>query len=179
MRFTETELPGAFIIDAEPIADERGYFTRMWAASELERRGLDPHVAQCNLSWNRTKGTLRGLHFQRGPFAEVKTVQCMRGSFLDVIVDLRPASSTFCRWTAVELSAEVPRILYVPKGFAHGYLTLTDDVQAYYQVSTPFAPEHASGVPWDDPAFDIRWPFPPTTISAKDRSWPAFDRSGI
>jgi len=177
MKFTETELPGAFIIDVEPIEDERGYFARTWAPSEFERRGLDPTLAQCNLAWNQRKGTLRGMHFQREPFAEVKIVHCTRGALLDVIIDLRRDSPCFCHWTAVELSADQPRMLYVPKGFAHGYLTLTDDVLAYYHVSTPYMAEYASGVPWNDPAFGIRWPFPPGVMSAKDQSWPLFEPS--
>lgn len=179
MKFTETDLPGAFIIDAEPIEDERGYFARTWAPSEFERRGLDPTLAQCNVAWNERKGTLRGMHFQREPFAEVKIIRCTRGALLDVIIDLRQDSPCFCRWTAIELSANQPRMLYVPKGFAHGYLTLTDDVQAYYHVSTPYSAEYASGVAWNDPAFGIRWPFSPTVMSTRDKSWPLFEPSRI
>jgi dTDP-4-dehydrorhamnose 3,5-epimerase len=174
MTFTETPLAGAFIIDVGFIEDERGFFARTWAADEFERRGLDPTVSQCNLSWNKRKGTLRGMHFQRPPFQEIKIVRCTRGAILDVIVDLRRDSSTFRQWISVELNADSRRMLYVPKGFAHGYLTLTDDAEVYYHVSTPYEPTHAAGVAWNDRAFGISWPFPPTVISEKDQAWPAF-----
>lgn len=175
MTFNETPLKGAFTIDIVPIEDERGFFSRTWAADEFTSRGLDPMVVQCNVAWNRVKGTLRGMHFQKPPFEEVKIVRCTRGALLDVIVDLRRESPTFCQWTSVELNADSRRMLYIPKGFAHGYLTLTDDVEAYYNVSAPYSPECASGVAWDDPAFGIRWPFPPAVISKRDQSWPRFD----
>lgn len=176
MRFTETSLSGAFVIDPQPIHDERGFFARTWSADDFAPLGLDPSLAQCSLAWNGRKDTLRGMHFQREPFAEVKIVRCTRGALLDVIVDLRRGSPTYCRWTSVELTADSRRMLYVPKGFAHGYLTLTDDVEAYYHVSTPYSPAHATGVRWDDPAFGIAWPFAPTVMSAKDRDWPAFEK---
>jgi dTDP-4-dehydrorhamnose 3,5-epimerase len=175
MTFTETPLSGAFIIDIVPIDDERGFFSRTWSADEFEKRGLDTTLVQCNVAWNRVKGTLRGMHFQRAPYEEVKIVRCTRGALLDVIVDLRQGSPTFCRWTAVELNAESRRMLYIPKGFAHGYLTLTDDVEAYYHVSSPYVPESAGGVGWDDPAFGIEWPFTPSVISSRDRAWPRFN----
>jgi dTDP-4-dehydrorhamnose 3,5-epimerase len=172
--FTATRLPGAFIIDLAPIEDERGFFARTWAPEELAKHGLDPALAQCNASWNHKRGTLRGMHFQRPPFAEIKIVRCTRGALLDVIVDLRKESPMYCQWTSVELTADNRRALYVPKGFAHGYLTLTDGVEAYYHVSTPFSADHATGVRWNDPAFGIAWPFDPTVMSAKDRAWPDF-----
>ena len=174
MTFTETALAGAFIIDARPINDDRGFFAMTWSALEFAEHGLDTTIAQCNLAWNRQKGTLRGLHFQREPFSEVKIVCCTRGAILDVIVDLRPESPTFCRWASMELTADNHRTLYIPEGFAHGYLTLTDDAQSYYQVSMAYSPEHASGVRWDDPAFGIEWPFQPRIISPRDRAWPLF-----
>ena len=175
MTFTETPLAGAFIIDIGFIEDERGFFARTWAPDEFARHGLDPTLSQCNLSWNKRKGTLRGMHFQRPPFQEIKIVRCTRGAILDVIVDLRRDSPTFRQWTSVELNAESRRMLYVPKGFAHGYLTLTDDAEVYYHVSAPYEPTHATGVAWNDSAFGISWPFPPTVISEKDRTWPAFE----
>jgi dTDP-4-dehydrorhamnose 3,5-epimerase len=175
MIFTETPLVGAFIIDIAAIQDERGFFARTWAPEEFESRGLDATLVQCNLAWNQRKGTLRGMHFQRPPFEEVKIVRCTRGALLDVIVDLRRESPTFRQWTSVALDADSRRMLYVPKGFAHGYETLTDDVEVYYHVSAPYTPECAAGVPWDDPAFGIEWPSPPTLISEKDRSWPRFN----
>jgi dTDP-4-dehydrorhamnose 3,5-epimerase len=175
MIFTPTPLSGAFVIDIAPIEDARGFFARTWAPEEFTRFGLDSTVVQCNASWNLKRGTLRGMHFQREPMAEVKIVRCTRGALLDVIVDLRKDSATYCRWTSVELSADNHRALYIPKGFAHGYITLTDGVEAYYHVSTPFSPAHAAGVRWDDPAFGIQWPFAPVVMSEKDRAWPDFE----
>jgi dTDP-4-dehydrorhamnose 3,5-epimerase len=174
MLFTPTSLPGAFIVDIAPIQDARGFFARTWAPEEFHRHGLDPTLVQCNASWNRKRGTLRGMHFQTEPFSEVKIVRCTHGALLDVIVDLRKTSPAYCQWTSVELTAANHRALYIPKGFAHGYLTLTDEVEAYYHVSAPFSPAHASGVRWDDPAFAIAWPFAPTVMSEKDRAWPDF-----
>src|SRR5262249_38050310 len=153
-----------------------GFFTRTWADDEFARHGLDSTLVQCNLSWNSKKGTLRGMHFQRVPFAEIKIIRCTRGRLLDVIVDLRRESATFCRWHAVELTAELRHMLYIPKGFAHGYLTLEDDVEAYYHVSAPYSQAHAEGVRWNDPAFGIEWPAEPTVISDRDRRWADFER---
>src|SRR5258708_6322696 len=174
MRFTETPLSGAFIIDIVRLEDERGFFARTWSADELKKRGLDTTLVQCNVAWNPIKGTLRGMHFQRTPHEEVKIIRCTSGALFDVIVDLRPGSPTFRRWTGVELSAESRRMLYIPKGLAHGYVTLTDNVEAYYHVSAPYAPGCAGGVRWDDPAFGITWPSAPTIISERDRGWPPF-----
>jgi dTDP-4-dehydrorhamnose 3,5-epimerase len=177
MTFTETALAGAWIIDIERFDDERGFFARTWAADELTARGLDPTLAQCNVAFNRRKGTIRGLHFQRAPFDEIKIVRCTRGAVHDVIVDLREDSPTFRRWLAVELTADTHRMLYVPPGVAHGYQTLTDDAETYYHVSAPYSPAHAAGVRWNDPAFAIAWPLgEPTVISARDREWPDFGR---
>jgi dTDP-4-dehydrorhamnose 3,5-epimerase len=175
MTFTETPLAGAFIIDIARLEDERGFFARTWSADELTKRGLDATVVQCNVAWNPVRGTLRGMHFQHSPHEEVKIIRCTRGALFDVIVDLRHGSPTYCQSTSVELTADSRRMLYVPKGFAHGYLTLTDEVEAYYHVSAPYAPECATGVRWDDPAFGIEWPFTPTVMSAKDRTWPRFN----
>jgi dTDP-4-dehydrorhamnose 3,5-epimerase len=174
MLFTETPLMGAFIIDIGLIEDERGFFARTWAPDEFEKRGLDPTLIQCNLSWNKQKGTLRGMHFQRAPFEEVKIVRCTRGAVMDVVVDLRRDSPTFCQWTSVVLDADSRRMLYIPKGFAHGYQTLTDDVEVYYHVSARYEPTHATGLRWNDPAFGIAWPLTPTVMSEKDRTWPTF-----
>jgi dTDP-4-dehydrorhamnose 3,5-epimerase len=175
MKFTETSLAGAYLIEPAAISDERGYFARTWAPEAFTSRGLDADLAQCNVAWNRVRGTLRGLHFQREPFSEVKLVRCTRGAILDVIVDLRPDSPTYCRWESVELRAEQLKMFYVPKGFAHGYLTLTDNAEVHYQVSAPYSPSHASGVPWNDPSFGIIWPFQPTVISVKDQNWSPFE----
>jgi dTDP-4-dehydrorhamnose 3,5-epimerase len=172
MTFTESRLAGAWIIDADTHGDERGGFAEIWVAKEFERRGLDTTLAQCNVAWNHRRGTLRGMHFQLPPFEQVKIVRCTRGALVDVIVDLRPDSPTYRRWDRVELTADNRRMIYVPAGFAHGYVTLEDGTEAYYHASAPYAPRHESGVRWDDPVFGIEWPTQPTVISAKDRGWP-------
>ena len=176
MTFTESRLPGAWIIDPRVIGDARGVFAVVWVAEEFTRRGLDASLSQCNLAWNRDRGTLRGMHFQIAPHEQVKVVRCTRGALLDVIVDLRPESPTYRRWDSVELTADNRRMIYVPGGFAHGYLTLADETEAYYHASTPYAPEFESGVRWDDPVFGIAWPAQPTVISAKDLGWPLATR---
>lgn len=172
MTFTESKLAGAWIIEAKTIHDERGGFAVVWSAEDFSRRGLDTSLAQCNLAWNYRRGTLRGMHFQVKPFEQAKVVRCTRGALLDVIVDLRPDSRTYCESDSVELTAENYKMIYVPVGFAHGYLTLADGTEAYYHASERYAPNHEHGVRWDDPAFDIQWPFEPVVVSAKDREWP-------
>ncbi len=174
MIFTESRLPGAWIIDANAIGDDRGLFAVVWVGEEFSRRGLDANLAQCNLAWNRERGTLRGMHFQLAPHEQVKIVRCTRGALIDVIVDLRPSSPTYQQWDSVELTADNRRMIYVPAGFAHGYLTLQDGTEAYYHASTPYAPRHESGVRWDDPAFGIQWPVAPVVISDKDTNWPLY-----
>jgi dTDP-4-dehydrorhamnose 3,5-epimerase len=172
MQFTASRIPGAWVIDISPIRDERGFFAMTWLPDELRERGMNPALAQCNLAFNHTRGTLRGMHFQKAPHAQAKIVRATRGALLDVIVDLREDSPTFKQWDAVELTADNRRMLYMPEGIAHGYLTLTDDVEAYYHASTPWAPQAESGVRWNDPAFGITWPFEPVVISEKDANWP-------
>lgn len=172
MRFTPTRIPGAWVIDIEPIHDQRGFFAMTWLPDELRKRGIEPSLAQCNLAFSHKRGTLRGMHFQVAPHAQAKMVRATRGALLDVVVDLRPESPTYRQWDGVELTAENRRMLYMPEGTAHGYLTLTDDVEAYYHASAPWAPHAESGVRWNDPAFGIRWPFDPVVISEKDRNWP-------
>jgi dTDP-4-dehydrorhamnose 3,5-epimerase len=175
--FTETRLRGAFTIDVEPHEDERGFFARVWDGEELEAHGLETRVVQSSIAYNHVAGTLRGLHFQAAPFAETKLVRCTRGAIWDVIVDLRRESPTFLEWVAVELTAENRRTLYVPEQFAHGYQTLADETEVWYQMSERYAPDAARGLRWDDPRLGIDWP--PTekrVISARDRSWPDFDR---
>ncbi len=174
MTFTETPLKGAWIIDIARIEDERGFFARTWAPEELTAHGLDPTLAQCNVAWNHRRGTIRGMHFQRAPMQEVKIVRCTRGAILDVIIDLRPESPTFCRWTSVELTDDNRRMLYIPFGFAHGYQTLVDGVETYYHVSAAYSPAHSSGVRWNDPRFGVSWPLEPTLISPRDTDWPDF-----
>lgn len=174
MIFTPTPLKGAYVIDPERLADERGFFARTWCRREFEAHGLDTNLAQCSISFNHKRGTLRGLHYQLAPHAEVKLVRCTAGAIHDVVVDLRADSDTHKRWFAVELSSDNRRMLYIPQGLAHGFLTLTEGAEVSYQISEFFAPEHARGVRWNDPAFGIRWPFGPTTISERDRTYPDF-----
>ena len=175
MRFEETPLPGAYLIEPEPLADERGFFARMWCGREFAEHGLDTNIAQCNLSFNERAGTLRGMHFQHQPHPEVKLVRCTRGAVWDAIVDLRPDSSTYCQWYGAELTVENRAMLYVPAGFAHGYLTLTDAAEVFYQVTEFYHKNLEGGVRWDDPAFGIEWPDSgPFILSPKDRSWPEY-----
>jgi dTDP-4-dehydrorhamnose 3,5-epimerase len=175
MIFTETKLPGAYIIDLEPIEDARGFFARAWDEEELAEQGLKTRIAQCNISFSKRRGTLRGMHFQRAPYEEVKLVRCVRGALYDVIIDLRSGSPTYKHWAGVELNAEDRRSLYVPRGFAHGFQTLEDDTETFYMVSEFYMPGAEGGVRWDDPAFGIDWPLgTPTEISQKDASWGDF-----
>jgi dTDP-4-dehydrorhamnose 3,5-epimerase len=172
MRFVPTAIPGAWLIEQERHADERGFFARTWCAEELAERGLEAHLAQCSISFNRRRWTLRGLHWQAPPFAETKIVRCTRGALYDVAVDLRPDSATFRRWIGVELTAEGGLGLYVPRGFAHGFLTLADITEVSYQISAPYKPEAARGARYDDPFFGVNWPRPVEVIAARDRDYP-------
>ena len=172
MRFVETELPGAFLVELEVSYDHRGFFARTWCGDEFSAHGLNPHLAQCNLSYNGKRGTLRGLHYQVTPHSEAKLVQCTAGSLFDVIVDLRPDSPHRGRWRSFELSNRGRRALYVPEGFAHGFQTLEDDTEVLYHVSAPFHPESARGLRWNDPVIDISWPIADPVISDRDRSHP-------
>lgn len=175
MIFTETKLAGAYVIDLERIEDDRGFFARAWCANEFTEHGLESRVVQANDSSNKNKGTLRGMHLQRPPHEEVKMVRCIRGALYDVIVDVRENSPTYKQWIGVELNEENRRMLYVPKGFAHGFQTLVDDTEAFYLVTEFYTPGAEAGVRWDDPAFRIEWPLgAPTEISDKDASWPDF-----
>ncbi len=171
MIITETELDGVLIIDPEIILDDRGFFATAWTARELQSMGLDPHIAQFNISFNQQRGTIRGLHYQTAPHEEAKLVSCTRGSMFDVAVDLRPGSPTRLKWISVDLSADNRRMLYIPKGFAHGYQTREDSTEVHYQVSEYYYPESVAGVRWDDPAVGIQWPLPVTNISERDSSW--------
>jgi dTDP-4-dehydrorhamnose 3,5-epimerase len=174
MLFQATELTGAFVLEPERFEDERGFFARTWCPREFEAHGLNPKLAQCSLSYNRLKGTLRGMHFQDAPHREAKLVRCTAGAIFDVMVDLRPRSPTFCRWVGAELSASNHKMLYIPEGCAHGFLTLEDHAEVFYQISESFAPQSARGVRWDDPAFGIAWPGPVRVISERDRTYPDF-----
>jgi dTDP-4-dehydrorhamnose 3,5-epimerase len=177
MIFRETPLPGAWLLEPERIEDERGFFARTFCRDEFAKRGLDPTVAQCSLSYNDRKGTLRGLHFQIAPHEEVKLVRVTHGAIWDVIVDLRPHSPTFKQHFSVVLLEEEGNQLYIPKGMAHGFQTLENSTEVFYQISGPYAPESARGYRWDDPAFAIPWPEAVTVISEKDRQLPLFSPS--
>jgi len=172
MRFVETEVRGVVVLEQERHADERGYFARTWCASELGARGLEAALSQCSVSFNHRRGTLRGLHYQAPPFAEVKVVRCLRGGLVDVAVDLRPDSPTFLRHLAVELTPDNGRALYIPTGCAHGFYTLADATEVEYLISAPYTPEAARGVRFDDPLLGVRWPGVPAVISARDRDYP-------
>lgn len=175
MIFTPTRLPGAYLIDLEKHVDERGFFARAWCQREFAAHGLTARVVQCNLSYNPRKGTLRGMHYQVAPHAEAKLVRCIRGAIYDVIIDLRPDSPTYMQWLGVELTADNRRLLFVPEGFAHGFQTLADDTEVFYQVSAFYHPEAERGVRWNDPLFGIVWPeVEQRLISPKDQSWPDY-----
>src|ERR1700722_2665984 len=169
MTFHETRLPGAFEIHPEPKPDERGFFARTWCQKEFASRGLNSKVVQCSVSFNSRRGTLRGLHYQARPCAESKLVRCTRGAIYDVVVDLRPNSPTFTRWTGVMLTVANAVMVYVPEGCAHGFLTLEDESEMLYQMSEFYDPDAAGGVRWNDPIFDIVWPGVVDVISERDR----------
>jgi len=175
MQFSEAKLPGVFIIDLEKIRDERGFFARALCHREFEAQGLTDDFVQANLSFNQKKFTLRGMHYQEAPYDEVKLVRCSKGKLLDVVIDLRPASPTHLNWMAQELDAERHTMIYIPKGFAHGYLTLADATEVFYQVSQYYTPDAEKGIRWDDPLFHIEWPQRKgLIISAKDLAWPDY-----
>lgn len=176
MIFTELELPGAYVVDVETHEDERGHFARIFDDAEFGALDLQTYWPQISVAFNEEWGTLRGLHYQEKPQAEAKLVRCVRGSLHDVIVDLRAESPTFKRWAGVPLSAASGRMLYVPEGLAHGYLTLEDETEALYLISAPHVAEAGRGVRWDDPAFGIEWPANPRVMSDKDKAWPDFTR---
>jgi dTDP-4-dehydrorhamnose 3,5-epimerase len=175
MIFLETKIAGAFEIQIEPSRDDRGFFARTWCEKEFRDHGLEHKLVQCSISFSPQKGTLRGLHYQAAPFQESKVVRCTQGAIYDVVVDLRPQSATFKSWIAVVLTAENHRTVYVPKGCAHGCLTLEDDTEVFYQMSEFSSPESARGVRWDDPTFRIVWPEKVVVISERDKSYPAFE----
>lgn len=169
MIFTETRLKGAFIINLEPVEDDRGFFARTWCQREFSTHGLNARWVQCNISFNKQEGTLRGMHYQVKPHEETKMVSCVRGAIYDVILDLRPGSPTFRQWVPVELTAQNRQMLYIPQGLAHGFQTLADNSEVFYQMSAFYHPESARRVSWNDPAYGIEWPLPITVISPGDR----------
>lgn len=174
MKFTETDLPGAYIIDPERLEDDRGFFARTWCQNEFSKYSLTDNFVQANIAYNKHKGILRGMHFQTEPYQEDKLVRCTSGAIVDVIIDLRPESPAYTRWVAVELTGKNRRMLYVPKGFAHGYQTLEADSEVFYQVSQFYTPQAEQGVRWDDPRFSIQWPDDERIISDKDKNWPDY-----
>lgn len=172
MHFTETVISGAWVIDPDPHRDERGRFMRAWCAREFCERGLQFLPVQGNMGYSANTGTLRGMHLQQAPALEAKLIRCTRGAMFDVVLDLRPESSTYGKWYGLELTAENARMLYVPEQCAHGYQTLQQDTEMFYLTSAFYTPGAATGVRFDDPAFAIQWPLAPTVISHQDRSWP-------
>jgi dTDP-4-dehydrorhamnose 3,5-epimerase len=174
MLFHETPLPGAFLLDVQEHHDERGFFARTFCRREFQAVGLNPDIAQCNLSFSRRKGTLRGMHWQVSPHQEAKLVSCLRGAIYDVIIDLREESPTYLQYFGVELSSSNHTSLYIPEGFAHGFQTLHDETEVFYQMSQFYSPEHQRGIRWDDPAFGIAWPPAERIINERDRSYPLY-----
>jgi dTDP-4-dehydrorhamnose 3,5-epimerase len=172
MIFQETSVKGAFILEIERLEDERGFFARSWCQKELQTHSLVSHVVQENISFNKQKGTLRGMHYQAPPYGEAKVVRCTRGAIFDVIIDLRLESPTFKQWIGVDLTSDNYKMLYVPENCAHGYITLDDSTEATYLVSQFYHRELERGVRYDDPAFRVRWPIEVRVISEKDKSWP-------
>ena len=170
MKFYETELKGAYIIELEKFEDERGIFTRVWDKKIMQDQGLKSDLVQMSFSFSKKKGTLRGMHFQKEPFREVKIVKCIQGKIFDVIIDLRVESKTYKKWIGVDLSADIQKMIYVPEGFAHGFQTLEENTHVLYQMSNWFSPEHEKGIRWDDKDFNIRWPITDLIISKKDLS---------
>ncbi len=177
MILTETPLAGAFVVDVERRSDERGFFARSYCQREFAAHGVELPVAQCNVSFNALRGTLRGMHYQVEPRAERKLVRCTQGAVFDVIIDVRPASPTYCHWFAAELSSENHRALYIPEGFAHGFQSLAENTELCYLMSEFYSPEHARGVRWNDPAFGVEWPLAAVAVSEKDQSYCDFIRT--
>lgn len=175
MIFTRAPIDGAYLVELQRLDDDRGFFARAFCRQEFEAHGLNPHIAQCNVSFNRARGTLRGMHYQAAPYAEAKVIRCTQGAVWDVIVDLRRDSPSFKRWYGVELSAANRRALYAPEGVAHGFQTLADDSELLYLMSQSYQPEAARGVRWDDPAFGIEWPIAGPHLSERDRGFARFD----
>lgn len=175
MEFSKTTLDGAYTIDLNKIGDERGFFARMFCENEFSEQNLETSFIQINNSLSKDKGTLRGMHYQLSPSAEVKVVRCVKGALFDVIIDIRPDSPTYRKWFGELLSAENRKMMYVPRGFAHGFITMENNTEAIYLVSSAYAPDAERGIRYNDPEFNIEWPIPPQEISEKDMNWPDFD----
>jgi dTDP-4-dehydrorhamnose 3,5-epimerase len=178
MIFTELSLRGAYLVDMQRHGDERGFFARAYCTEEFAAAGLEPQLRQCSVSYNARRGTLRGMHFQAPPHAEHKLVRCTAGAVFDVIVDLRESSPTYRRWLGMELSAENRRSVFIPPGFAHGFVSLADDAEVYYMISVAHAPEFSRGVRWNDPSIGIEWPLSPAVISSRDAAYPLLGAPG-
>jgi dTDP-4-dehydrorhamnose 3,5-epimerase len=176
MEFQSTKLGDAYLVELEPARDSRGFFARTFCTEEFATQGLEGNFPQHSMSFSARKGTLRGMHYQREPGTEVKLVRCTRGAILDVIIDIRPGSPTYCHWQEFELSATNRHQLYIPQGFAHGFQTLSDDVEVNYLISVPYRPDLASGIRYNDPAFGVAWPLAVTEISEKDLQWPDYSQ---
>lgn len=179
MRFLETNLVGAWLIESEPAKDERGFFTRLFCIKEFGAQNLETHFVQHSLSFSATRGTLRGMHFQEPPHAEIKVIHCIKGAVFDVIIDIRPDSPTFLQWQGFDLTEDNLLQLYVPAGFAHGFQTRSDNAEVHYLISTLYEPSASWGLRYNDPAFAINWPLPIAVISAKDEAWPDFRPNGL
>lgn len=175
MKFTETNLKGAFVIEVDKLIDDRGFFGRLWCEKEFEKYNLNTNIVQSNVSLSKKKGTLRGMHFQKHPYQETKLVRCTKGAVFDVIIDLRPESDTYKKWFGVKLTEDNHKMIYVPKNFAHGFITLKDDSEVYYLVTQFYNKAAESAIRWDDPAFEIEWPIQVEEISEKDRNHPDFN----
>jgi dTDP-4-dehydrorhamnose 3,5-epimerase len=174
MTFQETSIAGAYLIGIDPFCDERGFFARTWCREEFAARGLNGKIAQCSISFNLRRGTLRGMHYQEAPYAEAKVVRCTAGAIYDVLIDIRPNSPTFQKWFAAELSSSNRAALFVPEGVAHGFQTLADSSEVEYQISEPYQAGYGRGVRWNDPAFGVQWPLEISVISERDRGYPDF-----
>ncbi len=174
MIITETRLNGLYIIEPERLEDERGFFARTWCEREFSAAGINLKLVQCSISFNRKKGTLRGMHYQDTPYNEAKLIRCTKGAVYDVAIDLRPGSGTFKQWISVELTDENRKMIYIPEGFAHGFLTLSDNTEVFYQISEFYVAGYARGIRWNDPAFGVNWPYKVAVISDRDRNYPDF-----
>ena len=174
MEFFKTDLAGAYIIEPGNICDVRGHFARTYCKNTFSKMGISRDIVQCNVSFNRKKGTLRGMHYQQKPYEEAKLVRCTRGAIFDVIIDLRPDSDTFRQWISIELNENNGRLLYIPEGFAHGFQTLRDETEVFYEMFENYQPEYSAGIRWNDPAFGIAWPDNNMIISDKDMNYPDY-----
>jgi len=174
MRFIPTPIVGAYVVEPELVEDERGFFARTYCRDEFVANGLNPDLLQCSISFNKRRGTLRGMHYQKAPYAETKLVRCTQGAIFDVIIDLNSESASYKKWFGVELTAEKRNALYIPPGLAHGFQTLSDNTEILYQISELYRPEYSGGLRWDDPDFGINWPEQITIMSQRDKNYPDF-----